>query len=178
MNLTAITDPSAMVVEHLLDSMAIAPWVQGGRVLDIGSGAGFPGIPLAVVLPQVAFTLLDSRGKRIEFLQHAVSTLGLANVTVGKARVEDYRPGKKFDTLVCRALAPLEKILTLTTHLHSPGTCLLAMKGPLAGDEIAVLPARWRQAVQVESVQVPFLDAKRHIIRLPFADRWPSSDHS
>ena len=168
LNLTAITDPAGVVVQHLLDSLAVAPWVRGGRVLDIGSGGGFPGIPLAVALPEVRFTLLDSRGKRVEFLRHAAAALGLGNVAVVKARVEDYRPAEKFDTLVCRAFAPLEEMLTLTAHLQAPGTRLLAMKGRSARDEVRALPAGRRRGVAVEPVTVPFLDAERHVVRVRF----------
>ncbi len=168
LNLTAITDPAGVVVQHLLDSLAVAPWVRGGRVLDIGSGGGFPGIPLAAALPQVQFTLLDSRGKRVEFLRHAAATLGLGNVAVVKSRVEDYRPDEKFDTLVCRAFASLEEILTLTAHLQEPGTRLLAMKGRLAPDEVRALPARGHRDITVDPVVVPFLDAERHVVRVRF----------
>lgn len=168
LNLTAITDPAGVVVQHFLDSLAVAPWVRGGRVLDIGSGGGFPGIPLAVALPQVQFTLLDSRGKRVEFLRHAAATLGFGNVAVVKARVEDYRPDEKFDTLVCRAFASLEEILTLTAHLQEPGTSLLAMKGRSAPDEVRALPARGHRDIAVDPVVVPFLDAERHVVRVRF----------
>lgn len=168
LNLTAVDDPAQVVVRHLLDSLAVAPWVRGGRVLDIGSGGGFPGIPLAVASPGVRFTLLDSRGKRAAFLRHVAATLGLGNVAVAEARVEDYRPAEKFDTLVCRAFAPLEEILTLTAHLQEPGTRLLAMKGAAVRDELRALPARRRADISVEPVRVPFLDAERHVVRVRF----------
>ncbi len=168
-NLTAITDPVAMVVEHQLDSLAIAPWMQGRRILDVGSGGGFPGIPLAVALPQVSFTLLDSRSKRVGFLRHAVTTLGLDNVTVVQCRVENFRPAEKFDTLVCRALAPLEQILHWTRALHHPGTCLVAMKGSAVAQEVAALPEPWCRTARTEPIRVPFLDAHRYVVCLPFA---------
>lgn len=168
LNLTAITDPAAVVVNHLLDSLSILPWVAGPRVLDIGSGGGFPGLPLAIARPTDAVTLLDSRGKRVAFLRHAITELGIGNAEAVSARVENYRPAEKFDTLVCRAFAPLEDILKFTSSFHQSGTRLLAMKGRAIHDEVQALPADWRSRVEIAPVAVPMLDAGRHVAIVRF----------
>ena len=163
-NLTAITDLDDMLVRHLLDSLAIAPFVRGGSLLDVGSGGGFPGVPLAIVNPRLNVTLLDSRGKRVEFLRSAVAALDLGNVSVVKRRVEDYRPASKFDTLATRAFASLARTLKLTAGLHRPGCRLLAMKGRMPAPEIARLDPALRERITVEKLNVPFLSAERHLI--------------
>lgn len=168
LNLTAITDPAAVVVNHLLDSLAVIPRVRGERILDIGSGGGFPGLPLAVTLPRCHVQMLDSRGKRVEFLRHVIATLAVTNADVIKCRVEDYRPVEKFDTLVCRAFASLSDILRLTSSLQHPGTTLLAMKGRSVHEEVEALPVEWRGRVEVAPINVPMLDAERHIAIIRF----------
>ncbi len=166
-NLTAIRDPAAMVIQHVLDSLAVAPHVHGERVIDIGSGGGFPGLPLALAQPERHFTLLDSRGKRVEFLRHVIATLRLDNARAEHGRVEDYRPAEKFDTLICRAFASLGDILALTESLQLPGSRLLAMKGRAVA-EIDALPEALRSRVSVVDLQVPFLDAARQVVIVPF----------
>lgn len=168
LNLTAITDPIEMVVQHILDCIAVSPLVDGERVLDVGSGGGFPGIPLAVVFPDKEFVLLDSRGKRAEFLRHSVAKIGLTNTSVTKIRVEDYQPKEKFDTLVTRAFSSLEQTLTRTRALQNPTSRLLAMKGKYPDKEISILPASVRRQLKVESIDVPFLDAKRSVVVVQF----------
>ncbi len=168
LNLTAVRGMDDMVVRHLLDSLAIAPFVRGGSLLDVGSGGGFPGVPLAVVNPALCVTLLDSRGKRVEFLRHACAALGLGNAGVVRGRVEDYRPAEKFDTLAVRALASLGDTLRATAALHRPGVRLLAMKGKMPAREIAALDSPWRARVSVEKLHVPFLSAERHLIIIEF----------
>lgn len=172
LNLTAINGVDDMVVRHLLDSLAIAPFVRGRSFLDIGSGGGFPGIPLAVVLPHLEVTLLDSRARRIEFLRHASATLGLGNVTLAARRVENYRPREKFDTLATRAFASLEHTLKATAGLQRRGCRLLAMKGRMPGAEIERLAPPMRERLitnlAVKKLNVPFLPAERHLVIIEF----------
>ena len=164
LNLTAITAPDEMLARHLLDSLAIAPFVRGDALLDVGSGGGFPGLPLAIVNPHLNVTLLDSRGKRTEFLGAVCAELKLANVRVVKRRVEDYRPAAKFDTLATRAFAPLARTLELTAALHRPGCRLLAMKGRCPAAEIARLAPNLAERCVVEKLNVPLLSAERRLI--------------
>ena len=168
LNLTSVKGMDDMVVRHLLDSLAIARFVRGQSLLDIGSGGGFPGIPLAVINPQLEVTLLDSRGKRVEFLRYACAALDLGGVSIVRGRVEDYRPAQKFDTLAVRAFASLGETLKATAALHRPGVRLLAMKGRLPVREMAALSDSWRERMIVEKLQVPFLAAERHLIIIEF----------
>lgn len=163
-NLTAVRDPAEMVTRHLLDSLAVAPQVRGPRVLDVGTGPGLPGIPLAIVFPQLAFTLLDSNGKMIRFVTQAVGELGLKNVEVVQTRVENYRPAQKFDTLVSRAFANIADMLEHTRHLPAPHGRILAMKGRLSEEERAAIPAEF--AVEILPLHVPGLDAERQLVVL------------
>lgn len=164
-NLTAIRDPREMLAVHLLDSLAVVPHVAGPRVADIGSGAGLPGIPLAVALPELRFTLVESRGKKAEFLRHTVAALGLTNVAVVQERVEAFRPPVKFDTLVARAFAPLPGLVASCRHLLLPGGQLLALKGRQARTELRALAADEFE-IEVISLKVPMLSAARNLIVL------------
>ncbi len=128
-NLTAITDPDAMIRRHVVESLALRSFLRGHRVADVGSGAGVPGIPLAIAEPQRHFTLIDSRGKRAAFLRHVKGLLELTNVSVEHRRVEDMNGTEPFDTLLVRALAPLEELPRLTAHLFGPDTVMLALTG-------------------------------------------------
>jgi 16S rRNA (guanine527-N7)-methyltransferase len=162
-NLTAVRDPREMVTRHLLDSLAVAPHVRGPEVLDIGTGAGLPGIPLALALPDLAFTLLDSNAKKTRFVTQAVAELGLANVRVVNTRVEDFHPPQPFATLIARAFASIPDMLATCAHLCAPGGRILAMKGKLPDDELAALPGPWRVAV-AERLAIPGLQATRHLV--------------
>ena len=164
-NLTAVRDPEAMVVRHVLDSLSILPWVEGPRVLDVGSGAGLPGIPLAIVRPEFEFCLLDSNGKRTRFLTQVVVELRLNNVSVVRGRVEDYRPETLFNSIVSRAFATLADLVADAGRLCAPAGRLLAMKGVFPDDELACLPAAYR-VVGVYPLQVPHLEAERHLAHL------------
>jgi 16S rRNA (guanine527-N7)-methyltransferase len=164
-NLTAVRDPEAMVVRHLLDSLSILPWLEGPRVLDVGSGAGLPGIPLAIARPEYGFCLLDSNGKRTRFLTQATAELQLANVSVVRSRVEDYRPTALFNSVVSRAFATLADLVADAGRLCAPEGRLLAMKGVFPDDELARLPPAYR-VVGVYPLRVPHLDAERHLVHL------------
>lgn len=164
-NLTAVRDPLEMVPRHVLDSLSVRPWLKGRRIADIGSGAGLPGIPLAIAEPERQFVLIDSAAKRTRFMTQAAATLGLANVEVIRSRAEDYRPDSGFDTVISRAFASLADFTAAAGHLSLSGGQLLAMKGRFPGDEIAQLPADWR-ATGVETLAVPGLEAERHVVVL------------
>lgn len=164
-NLTAVREPEAMVVRHLLDSLSILPWLEGPRVLDVGSGAGLPGIPLAIARPEMEFCLLDSNGKRTRFLNQAVAELRLTNVGVVRGRVEDYQPATLFNSVVSRAFATLVDLVADAGRLCAPEGRLLAMKGIYPDDELVRLPTGYR-VVGVYSLRVPHLDAERHLVHL------------
>lgn len=163
-NLTAVRDPEDMIARHLLDSLVVLPYLAGARVLDIGSGAGLPGIPLAVARPELGFTLLDTNSKKTRFLTQAVGELALNNVEVVHSRVENYRPERKFDTLVSRAFAGIADMLALARHLCAPGGRFLAMKGAYPEEELAAVPAEY--ATEVVALEVPGLKAQRHLVIL------------
>ncbi|HEX6929720.1 MAG TPA: 16S rRNA (guanine(527)-N(7))-methyltransferase RsmG [Gammaproteobacteria bacterium] len=164
-NLTAIRDPAEMVPRHILDSAVIAPFVKAGSVADAGTGAGLPGIVLAVLRPELAITLIDSNGKKTRFCKQAVSELGLRNVAVTQARIEGYRPMERFATVVSRAYASLAEFIASTRHLLDDGGTFLAMKGAYPHEEIRALPAGVR-VVAVHPLRVPGLDAERHIVEM------------
>ncbi|WP_313919427.1 16S rRNA (guanine(527)-N(7))-methyltransferase RsmG [Tahibacter sp.] len=160
-NLTAVRDPGDMIARHLLDSLAIVPYVSGTTLADLGSGAGLPGIPLALVEPQRQVTLVDSNGKKARFLREAVRSLKLVNVRVVEGRVQDV-PGQ-FDCVTSRAFATLADMLDWAGGLLAESGRWLAMKGKLADEEIAAVPAGFR-VEQVVALDVPALVGERHLI--------------
>jgi 16S rRNA (guanine527-N7)-methyltransferase len=163
-NLTAVRETDQMVILHLLDSLSVLPHLGSAHsVLDVGSGPGFPGIPLAIARPSLAVTLLDSSHKKCAFLEQARSELGLANVTVVCERVEQWKPQRHFEVVVSRAFAELSDFVAQAKHLVAPGGRFLAMKGIYPFEEIARVPVTHRVA-QVLELQVPTLDAKRHLV--------------
>jgi 16S rRNA (guanine527-N7)-methyltransferase len=167
-NLTAIRDPREMAAKHLLDSLAMHTSVDalaavGGNLADLGTGAGLPGIPLAIVKPALQVTLVEANGKKARFLREAVRTLPLANARVVESRIEAFDAPAAFDAITARALATLPLILELGGHLLKPDGVLLAMKGTLPGDEIVALPAGW-QLQDVRPLTVPGLAAERHLV--------------
>lgn len=164
-NLTGIRTQPQMITLHLLDSLAVNADLAGESVADVGTGAGFPGLPLAVANPQRRFTLIDSTAKKIRFVEHAAQLLKLANVTALHARAEQMRPQEPFDTVVARALAPLPRLLTTVAPLCGPRTRVLAMKGKWPQDELAALPAPWRVSGS-RTLAVPGLNAARCVIVL------------
>jgi len=161
-NLTAIRNKEEMVRLHLLDSLAVLPHIEGKRVIDVGTGAGLPGIPLAICLAETEFTLLDSNAKKTRFVQQAVLELKLKNVSVCHSRVEAYHPQQAFDMVLSRAFASLEEIIAMTKHLVNKGGVLLAMKGQTPDIELPQLDAK----VSVISVQVPGVEAKRCLVKI------------
>jgi 16S rRNA (guanine527-N7)-methyltransferase len=162
-NLTAIRDPREMVGKHLLDSLAMHPYLGDGHLADLGAGAGLPGIPLAIAKPALRVTLVESNGKKARFLREAVRTLGLANARVAESRAEALDEPGAYDAITARALATLPLIIELGGHLLKPGGRLLAMKGAVPDDEIAGLPTGWRVET-VHPLTVPGLAAERHLV--------------
>ena len=170
LNLTAITSADEMVVQHILDSLVVHSFIHGDRILDIGTGGGFPGIPLAVLFPEKRVTLLDSRGKRIEFLRHVGSRLKLKNIALANCRVEDFIDADGLDTLVCRAFSSLADMLKWTKRLQSAGTRLIAMKGKHPAEELEQLQSidTSLMKISVEQIKVPFLSGERHVVIIDF----------
>jgi 16S rRNA (guanine527-N7)-methyltransferase len=164
-NLTAITERAAMIRDHLLDSLSAAPELSGSRIADVGTGAGFPGLPLAVIAPERRFTLIDSVAKKIRFVSHATRALALSNVEPLQARVEQLQGEAPFDTITTRAFAALPVTLERVDHLAATGTRLVALKGRYPHEELAQLPARWCLQ-SVRRVYLPGSNAERHVVSL------------
>jgi 16S rRNA (guanine527-N7)-methyltransferase len=161
-NLTAVRNNEDMARLHILDSLAILPHIEGKRVIDIGTGAGLPGIPLAIFMPEVEFVLLDSNAKKTRFVQQVILELKLKNVSVLHSRVEDYQPELGFDTVTMRAFASLPDIMKLTAHLLSPNGVLLAMKGQIPEAELAEIQAN----ATLIPIHVPEVEAERCLVRI------------
>lgn len=162
-SLTALRDPALAVSHHLLDSLAILPYVDAASLLDVGSGGGQPGIPLAIARPELAVTLVDSNSKKTAFLQQAAIELGLKNVQVVTARVETFAPAAPFAAITSRAFAELADFVALTRHLLAPGGAWLAMKGVRPDAEMNKLPADVAVAA-VHRLDVPGVDGERHLV--------------
>ena len=164
-NLTAIRDHREMVTAHILDSLVAQPLLHGKTVLDVGTGPGFPGLPLAIVEPEREFTLLDSNNKKIMFVQHVAGLLGLTNVTAVKGRGEDYAPGHRFDTVIARALAALPRLVEIAGHHVREDGVFVALKGRYPTTELEELKAPWSH--EVEELHVPGLErGSRHAVLL------------
>ncbi|WP_421505045.1 16S rRNA (guanine(527)-N(7))-methyltransferase RsmG [Erwinia rhapontici] len=162
-NLTSVRDPEQMLVRHILDSIVVEPHLSGDRFIDVGTGPGLPGIPLAIVRPQSHFTLLDSLGKRVRFLKQVQHELKLENISPVQSRVEDFPAELPFDGVISRAFASLTDMVTWCHHLPGPQGRFYALKGVLPQDEIAALPA----GLTVENVlplSVPQLEGERHLV--------------
>ncbi len=165
-NLTAVRDPSEMLTAHILDSLVARPLLHGRTVLDVGTGAGFPGLPLAIAEPERQFTLLDRNNKKIMFVQHMAGLLGLGNVTAIKGRSEDYAPGQRFDTVIARALAALPRLVEIAgQHVGEDGV-FVALKGRYPAEEIEQISGQpWSHVVM--ELEVPGLEARsRHAVLL------------
>lgn len=173
LNLTSIDDPPRIVTHHFLDSLGAAAALHGATVADVGTGGGFPGLPLAIVRPDKRFTLIDSVQKKLRFVDHAAQLLGLTNVATRHARVERLAPTEPFDTVITRAFAPLPRLARQVQPLCGARTRVIAMKGkwpePASDDASESLPRGWSIA-DVTRVAVPGLDAERHLVTLTFKD--------
>jgi 16S rRNA (guanine527-N7)-methyltransferase len=164
-NLTAIRDRPGMLLKHVLDSLSVQPYLRGGRIADVGTGAGFPGLPLAIVNPERRFTLIEATGKKARYVRQTAELLGLANVEVENVRAELYRPRTPFDSVVARALSSLANFVGYAGHLCARDGRLLAMKGKRPDPEIAALPKSFRLAA-VHRISLPGLDDERHLVEL------------
>ena len=162
-NLTAIRDPIEMVGGHLLDSLAIRPLIEGKSLIDIGTGAGFPGLPIAISEPGLTVELLDSNARKIGFVQHIIGELDICNAAAVRSRAENYAPGKRFDTVIARALAPIPRLIELGGHLVAEKGVMLALKGRYPADELEEIPDAWDY--EVTELAVPGLNA-RHVVTL------------
>jgi len=165
MNLTAIRDREQQITKHVLDSLSVLPYLHGGRVADVGSGAGFPGIPLAIAAPEVHFALIESTGKKCRFLEHVRDALGLVNVEVVQARAEAWKPEVRYDTVLARAVGPLADLVRFAGLLVAGDGRLLAMKGRFPEDELSRKLGGWKVAA-VHKLAVPGLAEERHLVEL------------
>jgi len=164
-NLTAVRDESRLVTHHVLDCLAVVEHLPPGNVVDVGSGAGLPGIPIAIACPGRPVTLVDSNQKKSAFLKQVIAELGLSGVDVVTMRVETYRPAELFRTVISRAFSDLASFVKLAGHLCASDGVLIAMKGLNSGDELKDLPSSW-QASSTVRLQVPQLEASRHLVFL------------
>jgi 16S rRNA (guanine527-N7)-methyltransferase len=164
-NLTAIRDRPGMLTKHVLDSLSVQPFLRGTRIADVGTGAGFPGLPLAIVNPERRFTLIEGTGKKARYVRQTAERLGLGNVDVENTRAELYRPAAPFDSVIARALSSLADFVGHAGHLCAPHGRLLAMKGRRPDEEIAALPKSFAVAA-VHRIALPGLDDERHLVEL------------
>lgn len=162
-NLTSVRDPMEMLVKHILDSLVVSPYLQGDRFIDVGTGPGLPGLPLAIINPDKIFILLDSLGKRISFIRNAVRELGLTNVETVLSRVEEYQPDHQFDGVLSRAFASLKDMTDWCHHLPDQNGAFYALKGQYHQDEIAELSNNFSVSEVIE-LNVPELIGERHLI--------------
>ena len=164
-NLTSVRDPQEMLVKHILDSLVVSPYLQGDRFIDVGTGPGLPGLPLAIINPDKQFVLLDSLGKRVSFIRNAVLKLRLINVTPVLSRVEEYQPEEKFDGVLSRAFASLKDMTEWCHHLLSSDGLFYALKGIYHQEEVQNLNDIFT-VEKVVSLDVPTLVGERHLVLL------------
>lgn len=162
-NLTSVRTPDAMLTRHIMDSLAVTPYLEGQRFIDVGTGPGLPGLPLAIAQPDKEFVLLDSLGKRIRFIRQVCHELKLDNVTAVQARVEDYQDEAKFDGVISRAFASLNDMLSWCAHLPATEGRFYALKGLYPEQELTQIPNDCK-VERIEKMQVPGIDASRHIV--------------
>ncbi|MDE1922231.1 MAG: 16S rRNA (guanine(527)-N(7))-methyltransferase RsmG [Gammaproteobacteria bacterium] len=164
-NLTAIRDRPGMLHKHLLDSLSVLPYLRGERIADVGTGAGFPGLPLAIASPKRQFVLIEATGKKARYVERTARRVGCVNVEVVHARAESYRPSQGFDVVLARAVAALADFVAHAGHLCAPEGRLFALKGRRPDAEIAALPRTYRVSA-LHRLQVPGLDEERHLVEL------------
>jgi 16S rRNA (guanine527-N7)-methyltransferase len=175
-NLTAIRDRPGMLRKHVLDSLSLQPYLRGLRLADVGTGAGFPGLPLAVVNPERRFALIEGTGKKARFVVQTAERIGCGNVEVVNSRAEAYRPFELFDTVMARALSSLADFVAYAGHLCAPEGRLLAMKGKRPDEEISAIPKSFR-VVAVHRLKLPGLDDERHLVELSRAGPHSARPH-
>lgn len=165
-NLTSVRDPADMLVKHILDSIVVSPYLNGERFIDVGTGPGLPGIPLAIMNPDKNFVLLDSLGKRIRFIKQVLHELGIANVVAVQSRVEEFDPEDGFDAVLSRAFASMSDMVEWCQHLPRANSgVFFALKGQLPQEEISLLP-EWCSVTDVKALKVPELEGERHLVIL------------
>ena len=164
-NLTSVRDPSQMLVKHILDSIVVSPHLQGNSFIDVGTGPGLPGLPLAILNPDKQFVLLDSLGKRMRFIRQAILSLGLKNVEIVQSRVEEYQPEVGFDCVLSRAFASLEDMLSWCSHLPNKSGHFLALKGQYPESEVVNLDSKF-EFIESVTLQVPQLDGERCLVKV------------
>ncbi|MDW6018470.1 16S rRNA (guanine(527)-N(7))-methyltransferase RsmG [Vibrio plantisponsor] len=165
-NLTSVRDPADMLVKHILDSIVVSPYLNGERFIDVGTGPGLPGIPLAIMNPDKSFVLLDSLGKRIRFIKQVLHELGIANVVAVQSRVEEFDPEDGFDAVLSRAFASMSDMVEWCQHLPRANSgVFFALKGQLPQEEISLLP-EWCSVTDVKALKVPELEGERHLVIL------------
>ncbi|MEF1216931.1 16S rRNA (guanine(527)-N(7))-methyltransferase RsmG [Photobacterium damselae] len=164
-NLTSVRDPNEMLVKHIMDSIVVSEYLKGDHYIDVGTGPGLPGIPLAIMCPEKSFTLLDSLGKRIRFIRQVIFELKITNVTPVQSRVEEFQPEEGFDGVLSRAFASMTDMVTWCHHLPKANGNFLALKGQFSEQEVAELPD-WCTVNEVNSLRVPELDGERHLVVL------------
>ncbi len=164
-NLTSVRNPEDMLVKHIMDSIVVSPYLDGKRIIDVGTGPGLPGLPLAILNPDKHFVLLDSLGKRLRFIRQAVLELELKNVEFIQSRVEEYQPEQKFDIVLSRAFASLTDMLFWCKHLPNEKGCFLALKGQLPKEELKELDSQFKFIKSVQ-LTVPNLNAERCLVEI------------
>jgi len=164
-NLTSVRDPSQMLVKHIMDSIVVSPHLEGKSFIDVGTGPGLPGLPLAILNPNKNFVLLDSLGKRLRFIRQAILSLGLKNVEIVQSRVEEYKPEVGFDCVLSRAFASLEDMLSWCHHLPNDNGHFLALKGQYPESEITNLDSKFK-FIESVTLQVPQLDGERCLVKV------------
>lgn len=168
-NLTAVREPAEMVSRHLLDSLSVLPWIGNGPLLDAGTGAGLPGIPLAITRPGLPVTLLDSGGKKVRFLRHVKRSLALENIDLVQHRLETWMPESDYGVIISRALSGLAGFARAARHLAGRETLLMAMKGKFPESELSGLPG-WLRIKSIEKLEVPGLHEQRHLVIMSVTD--------
>ncbi|WP_239643998.1 16S rRNA (guanine(527)-N(7))-methyltransferase RsmG [Grimontia indica] len=164
-NLTSVRDPNEMIVKHIMDSIVVSQHLDGQSYIDVGTGPGLPGIPLAIINPEKSFTLLDSLGKRIRFIRQVLHEQKITNVTAVQSRVEDFQPEQGFDGVLSRAFASMSDMVNWCHHLPSPQGQFLALKGQVDQVEIDELPAGC-SVTDIKPLTVPGLEGQRHLVIL------------